>query len=142
MFLTKKHWGSLDGILGECARRRAGTERKEQRERAQGREGETRNWDSKTRDPKTVNLPWHALSFVVGGQRYTCCYIDRPQNPKEARYSERDYGRFGSYFEYTLDQGKPLDLNYRIWLQEGEMAAEDVQRLANDFVEPPTATVK
>ncbi len=107
-----------------------------------GGEGETRNWDAKSRDPKTINLPWHALSFVVGQQRYTCCYLDRPQNPKEARYSERDYGRFGSYFEYDLDQDKPLDLNYRVWLQEGEMTGEEVQRLANDFVEPPIATVK
>jgi hypothetical protein len=107
-----------------------------------GREGETRNWDSKTRDPKTVNLPWNALSFVVGGQRYTCCYLDRPQNPKEARYSERDYGRFGSYFEYELDQDQPLGLNYRIWLQEGEMTGDEAQRLANDFVEPPSVTVK
>ncbi len=107
-----------------------------------GEPGQTRNWDSKSRDPKTVNLPWHALSFVVGPQRYTCCYLDRPQNPKEARYSERDYGRFGSYFEYELDQDQPLNLNYRIWLQEGEMTSEQVQRLADDFVEPPVVIVK
>ena len=74
----------------------------------------------------------------MANQRYTCCYLDRPQNPKEARYSERDYGRFGSYFEYQLDEGKPLDVSYRIWLQEGEMTGQQVQRLANDFVEPPS----
>jgi hypothetical protein len=107
-----------------------------------GKEGETRNWDAKTRDPRMVNLPWHALSFVVGEQRYTCCYLDRPQNPKEARFSERDYGRFGSYFEYELDKDKPLDLNYRIWLQKGEMSGEQVQRLSDDFVEPPAAMAK
>lgn len=107
-----------------------------------GEPGKFRNWDAKTRDPKTINLPWHALSFVVGEQRYTCCYLDRPQNPKEARYSERDYGRFGSYFEYELDTDKPLDLNYRIWLQEGEMTGEQVQRLADDFVEPPAVMLK
>ena len=106
-----------------------------------GEPGKFRNWDAKTRDERTVNLPWHALCFVVGEQRYTCCYLDRPQNPKEARYSERDYGRFGSYFEYELDQGKPLDVSYRIWLQEGEMTGQEVQRLADDFVEPPTVTV-
>lgn len=104
-----------------------------------GEPGKFRNWPQ---DKSHVNLPWHALSFVVGEQRYTCCYLDRPQNPKEARFSERDYGRFGSYFEYDLDQDKPLDLNYRIWLQEGEMTGNEVQRLANDFVEPPSVTVK
>jgi methane monooxygenase PmoA-like len=107
-----------------------------------GEPGKFRNWDAKTRDVKTVNLPWHALSFVVGEQRYTCCYLDRPQNPKEARYSERDYGRFGSYFEYELDKDRPLDISYRIWLQEGEMSGGEVQRLADDFVEPPAATAK
>ena len=106
-----------------------------------GEPGKFRNWDAKTRDPKTVNLPWHALSFVVGDQRYTCCYLDRPQNPKEARFSERDYGRFGSYFEYELDKDKPLDVNYRIWLQEGELSGDEIQRLEDDFVEPPTAMV-
>ncbi len=101
-----------------------------------GEPGKFRNWDAKIRDPKTVNLPWHALSFVVNDQRYTCCYLDRLENPKEARSSERDYGRFGSYFEYDLDSVRPLDVNYRLWLQEGEMTGEQVQRLADDFVQP------
>lgn len=105
-----------------------------------GEPGKFRNWDAKTRDPKTVNLPWHALSFVVGDQRYTCCYLDRPDNPKEARFSERDYGRFGSYFQYELYEGKPLDVSYRLWLQEGEMTGEQVQRLADDFVKPVKVT--
>ena len=104
-----------------------------------GEPGKFRNWPD---DKSHVNLPWHALSFVLDDQRYTCCYLDRPDNPKESRFSERDYGRFGSYFEYELDQDKPLGLNYRIWLQEGEMTGDEVQRLANDFVEPPSVTVK
>jgi hypothetical protein len=98
--------------------------------------GSFRNWPG---NKDHANLPWNALSFVLGDQRFTCCYLDRPQNPKEARYSERDYGRFGSYFEYTIDDGKPLDLNYRVWLQAGEMDVAGVQRLADDFVDPPAA---
>ena len=73
----------------------------------------------------TVN----AMSFVAGGKRYTAAYLDRPDNPKEARYSERTYGRFGSYFEYDLDEGKPLELSYRFWLQDGEMTVEQVEAL-------------
>ena len=103
----------------------------------QGKPGETRNWDAKKPDPKCANLPWNALSFVLGGQRYTAVYLDKPTNPKEARYSERDYGRFGSYFEYDLDTNKPLELNYRVWLQAGEMTAEQVKALSADFVESP-----
>jgi hypothetical protein len=104
-----------------------------------GKFGETRNWPGQ----KThVNLPWDACSFVIGDQRYTVAYLDRPENPKEARFSERDYGRFGSYFEKKLDKGDKLAVKYRIWLQEGEMKVEDIARLSADFVEPPTVTVQ
>jgi len=51
-----------------------------------------------------------------------------PRNPKEARFSERDYGRFGSYFEYDLDEGKPLTVNYRLWLQERLMKPRRLPR--------------
>lgn len=103
-----------------------------------GEPGKFRNWPA---DKGHVNLPWHALCFVLDDQRYTCCYLDRPDNPKEARFSERDYGRFGSYFEYELDAGKPLFLNYRVWLQAGEMTTAGVQSLADDFVSPVEAVV-
>lgn len=101
-----------------------------------GLPGETRNW-SKGND-QCADLPWNAMSFVIDGNRYTAVYLDSPGNPKEARYSERSYGRFGSYFEYELDEDKDLVINYRIWLQDGEMTIEQVAALSNDFVEPPT----
>lgn len=103
-----------------------------------GEPGKFRNWPA---DKTHVNLPWHALSFVIGDQRYTCCYLDRPQNPKESRFSERDYGRFGSYFEYELDSGRPLDVNYRIWLQEGEMTVAAVAALDDEFVTPAEVVI-
>jgi hypothetical protein len=106
-----------------------------------GKPGETRNWDPKTRQGP-VNLPWNAMSFVLGGKRYTVAYLDHPKNPKEARYSEREYGRFGSYFAYTIDEGKPLTVNYRLWLQEGRMEPADVAALSKDFVEPVRVTVQ
>lgn len=104
-----------------------------------GEPGKFRNWPG---DKDHVNLPWHALSFVLGEQRYTCCYLDRPENPKESRFSERDYGRFGSYFEYQIDQDKPLRVNYRLWLQAGEMTVDQVQKLDDDFVQPVAARVE
>jgi hypothetical protein len=106
-----------------------------------GKRGETRNWDPATRRGP-VNLPWNAMSFVLGDKRYTVAYLDHPENPKEARFSERDYGRFGSYFEYTIDEGKLLTVHYRLWLQEGLMKPEDVAALSNDFVEPVKVTVR
>lgn len=97
--------------------------------------GQTINWNAKT--DVHANLPWNAMSFVAGDQRYTCCYLDRPQNPKPARYSERDYGRFGSYFKYELNEDSVLALNYRVWIQQGEMTVDEVASLSSDFVSPP-----
>lgn len=98
-----------------------------------------RNWDDKTRDPATVNLPWLGLAFVLGDQRYSCLYIDAPTNPRESRFSERDYGRFGCYFEYELDEGKPLEISYRVWLQEGEMTVQQANAVAGLFATPVAA---
>lgn len=95
--------------------------------------GATRNWDAKKPDPKTVNLPWNACSFVVAGKRYTALRINHPDNPKETRGSERDYGRFGDYFEYDLTPEKPLKLKYRVWVQEGEMTGEQCDAKAKAF---------
>jgi hypothetical protein len=76
------------------------------------------------------------MSFVLRSKRYTVAYLDHPKNPKEARYSEREYGRFGSYFGYTLEKDKPLSVNYRLWLQEGLMKPEEISVLSTSFVEP------
>lgn len=104
-----------------------------------GEPGKFRNWP----DVKThANLPWHALSIVLDDQRYTVCYLDRPENPKESRFSERDYGRFGSYFEYELTKEKPLKLNYRFWIQPGEMEVAEVKRLDDGFTQPPKSKVE
>jgi hypothetical protein len=105
----------------------------------QDKPGSFRNWPA---NKEHVNLPWNALSFVLGDQRYTCCYLDRPENPKQSRFSERDYGRFGSYFEYDLTKDAPLELNYRLWLQAGAMTVEGVTTKSEDFVAPPVAAVK
>jgi hypothetical protein len=104
-----------------------------------GKPGETRNWPE---NKNHVNLPWDAMSFVLGGQRYTVAYLDEPTNPKEARYSERDYGRFGSYFVYELSDRKPLEVNYRLWLQEGEMTRDGIAAQSANFVTPVEVTRK
>jgi len=88
------------------------------------------------------DLAWDAMSFVLGENRYSVVYLDRPANPKPAEYNERVYGRFGSYFKYEIDEGKDLVARYRIWLQDGELTAEQAVALSNDFVEPPKTSVK
>lgn len=103
--------------------------------------GQTRNWDPKTKEGP-VDLPWDALSFVVGGKRYTVEYMNRPTNPKESRFSERDYGRFGCYFVYDLTKERPLRIDYRLWLQVGEMTVEQAQAKYRQFAAAPRAVVK
>ena len=73
------------------------------------------------------------MSFVTNEKRYTVLRVPHADNPKNTRGSERDYGRFGDYFEYTLTPKTPLKLKYRIWLQEGEMTVEQCEAIAEGF---------
>jgi hypothetical protein len=104
-----------------------------------GEVGKFRNWPN---DKEHVNLPWNALCIVLDDQRYTIAMLDRPENPKEARFSERDYGRFGSYFATEIGAKKALELNYRVWVQGGEMTVPEVTRLAEAFTTPAETSTK
>jgi hypothetical protein len=99
---------------------------------------ETRNWDAASTDEamnaECTNRPWDAMSIVVGGRRYTILYLDHPDNPKPARYSERDYGRFGSYFVCDVTAERPLDVRYRVWVQPGEMTVDECTARYREFV--------
>lgn len=100
--------------------------------------GASRNWpDLKSH----VNLPWNAMSFVVNDKRYTALYLDNPSNPKEARFSERPYGRFGSYFVTEITKDKPLKLKYQLWLQDGKIDIETAGLRSQAFVNPIKASI-
>ncbi|MEM9410584.1 MAG: DUF6807 family protein [Planctomycetota bacterium] len=107
--------------------------------------GVFRNWSNKKGETEInkshVDLPWNTLCFYVDDQLFSCCYLDSPTNPKPARFSERDYGRFGSYFEATLSPDKPLSVSYRFWLQNGELSIERANSLSLDFVDPAKLTI-
>ena len=74
-----------------------------------------------------------AMSFMLKGKRYTVLYLDHPSNPKPARYSERAYGRFGSYFVADVTEDMPLNVKYRVWIQPGEMTGDECAKLSADF---------
>ena len=102
-----------------------------------GKPGKFRNWPQ---NKKHVDLPWNAMCFVVDGRTYTCVYFNHADNPKNTRFSERDYGRFGAYFKYTLTREKPLHVQYRYWIQPGEMTVEEIQKMSDSYRNPLRAS--
>jgi len=110
-----------------------------------GEPGQFRNWPA---NKEHVNLPWNGMSIVVHDDRYLLGYLDRPSNPKEARFSERNYGRFGSYFTYDVTEEKPLKVNYQVYFQAlksspdaGTEAQEELTHRSQNFVDPPEVRI-
>ncbi len=99
-----------------------------------GATGATINWSTKTDSVKTRDLAWKAMCVMLEKKHYTVTYLDRPGNPKPARFSERDYGRFGSYFATDVIPEKPLTVKYRIVIHQGEMEAESVAKLSKTYL--------
>lgn len=119
-----------------------------------GEMGKERNWSKEKPDKSMVDLPWYMMSFVLNKNRYYVYYLNHPSNPKETRFSERDYGRFGGYFEADITKERPLVVNYRLWVQDhgqvvdappADLAAGRKDQAENwwrAFATPPTAVVK
>jgi len=64
-----------------------------------GELGKERNWPQ---DKTMVESAVDVVSFVLDNNRYSVCYLNHPNNPKETRFSERDYARFGGYFQQDV----------------------------------------
>lgn len=99
-----------------------------------GKPGEFRNWPD---NQKHIDLPFHGMSFMIGDRQFTCLRLDRPANPHPARFSERDYGRFGSYFEYQLKEDQPLEVIYQLRITMGEMELETARATSAGFAGTP-----
>ena len=80
--------------------------------------GKTKNWPG---NKDMTNLEWKAQSTVIGGNRYSVTYLDSHDNPKPSFFSERDYGRFGSYFKTKITKDKPLNIRYRLVIENAEI---------------------
>ncbi len=75
--------------------------------------------------PPHINLKWFAETYELRGKRYTIEYFDNPILPKPVLFSERPYGRFGTFFKTTLKADRPLNLAYRLIVSEGESPSVD-----------------
>lgn len=92
--------------------------------------GNTKNWPQ---NKDMTNLAWKVQSIVVGGQRYYTAYLDHPDNPKPSFYSERDYGRFGSYFKASVTPDLPLSIKYRLIFGTREISAKICEEYSKIF---------
>lgn len=63
-----------------------------------------------------INLNWFAMQFPVAEKSYCVQYLEAPGMPRPARYSERAYGRFGTFFQAVVTPEKPLVMNYRLFV--------------------------
>ena len=95
------------------------------------KKGATKNWPM---DKTMTNLLWKGQGIVVGGKKYFTLYLDHPSNPKPSFYSERDYGRFGSYFKTKIKPNLPLCVQYRLDIGAGELLAEECENRSQAFI--------
>ena len=93
--------------------------------------GKTKNWPQ---NKDMTNLNWKAQSVIVGGERYFTLYLDHPDNPKPSFYSERDYGRFGSYFRAKVTPSDPLNIRYRLIFGTQELNLQNCEEFSSQFV--------
>lgn len=102
-------------------------------ETGEAKPGQTINWSDKNDTLKTRDLPWKVMSYVLDGKTWSVVYLDSEKNPKPARFSERDYGRFGSYFVATATKEEPLTVDYRLVIDSGKTTAEEAEKLHAAF---------
>jgi len=81
--------------------------------------------DDRKNPNSLINLGWFAMSFPINGKQYTVAYFDDPTLPKPSYFSERPYGRFGTYFKTTLQPDAVLKMNYRLIVTPGAPPTRD-----------------
>ena len=91
--------------------------------------------NDKGNPPPHINLNWFAVSYQLDNRRYTVEYFDNPNLPKPSLFSERPYGRFGTYFQTQLTEAQPLQMRYRLIVSEGNSPSVDaIQARYDSFV--------
>ncbi len=91
------------------------------------------------------DCPWVAMDIEVRGHGYRILHLDHAQNPRPMVYSTRPYGRFGSYFETTLEPGRPVVLQYRLLLVDHatgpRLEAAQLEARHRDYQDPVTVEI-
>lgn len=76
---------------------------------------------------KYVGLDWVAQTFEIDGQLWTVQHMSHPSNPDQnARWSAyRDYGRFGEFPVFTIENGESATLRYRFRVTKGQAPSRE-----------------
>lgn len=101
-------------------------------------------FDQDSIDPKEdYNLPWVGMSYGLNHKTYSVVEMSDEGNPKPSIWSAyRDYGRFGPYIKYDLDNNKILNVNYRFWISESTMPErEKIAAQYEAYQHPPKVKV-
>ena len=98
---------------------------------------------------------WKAITFVSEATTYTAVCFNHSSNPKplaeesaeRSRPAENSGGNgrvpaVGYAFSAQLEDGNPLQVRYRLWIQGGRMPTEEIQAMSNDFLAPINIDVK
>jgi hypothetical protein len=92
--------------------------------------------------PDFKDLEWNAMQYNIGTNKYSVAYLTDPNNPDNADFSERLYGRFGEFIPYNLTEDNPLKVRYRWWiLASHEISQKEIELRYNDMVSPPKVIV-
>jgi hypothetical protein len=75
--------------------------------------------------PPHIDLGWFAMTYELGDKRFNIEYFDNPNLPKPSLFSERPYGRFGTFFKTKISPSKPLELKYRVIVSAGTTPSVD-----------------
>jgi hypothetical protein len=89
----------------------------------------------KANSHKDRDYPWLGETYVLDGKKYSVVDLNRPDNPKDTRFSAyRNYGRFGAFPVATVTKDKPLELNYRFLIFDGDMpSAASIQKWWDEY---------
>lgn len=65
---------------------------------------------------------WGLSLFAVKDNPYAVLLMDHPRNPRPVQLGKRAYGRMGFFFPARIPADKPLELMYRVMIQERSLS--------------------
>ncbi len=93
-------------------------------------------------DDKVLGAWWVCCSCETGGKRYWIMHMTHPSTCKDVPvYSIRAYARFGTFWEPTLEEGKPQQYNFRIVLSDQAIDAATCQKMYDAYAKSTPATL-